>query len=212
MAATKEQEAALQALFAQWDADGSGYLEGAEVNRVVALWNGEDWAAMTAEDKAAHGGEFLELYDDNGVPDKRLDFTEMKEYLVEQAEGFGGEFGADLDLVLGKFAEIISSDPAGSLSEQQQARLAALFAQWDADGSGFLEVTEVNRVVALWNGEDWAAMTVEDKAIHAHEFLGFYDDNGVPDKRLDFVEMKDYLVEQAEGLGDEFGADLDLVL
>eukprot|EP01051_Picozoa_sp_SAG22_P010874 SAG22_NODE_1007_length_6056_cov_7.409938_1_plen_369_part_10 len=102
-------------LFARWDADSSGFLEAKELNRAVAIWNGDEKKLREGgeEAAAAYAEKFLKIYDDNGAADKKLDFTEMAEYLFEQAESFAG-VGADLphelDLVVEKFLQIIAAD------------------------------------------------------------------------------------------------------
>ena len=61
------------------------------------------------------------------------------------------EFIHGIHMVLAKFEGIIAADPARAVEEQiteeQQQRLAQLFAAWDANSSGYLEAQELNRSV-----------------------------------------------------------------
>ena len=143
----------------------------------------------------------------------------MKEYLVEEARGFGEEGAAldpeNLDAVVTKFEVLVAEDQEGPLLNAEP-RIKALFRRWDADGSGFLEVAELNRVVAMYNGEAWEKMDDAARTAHGENFISLYDDNGEADLRLDYREMKEYIVEEARSFGEEGAAldpaDLDLVL
>ena len=55
------------------------------------------------------------------------------------------------------------------------ARLEELFALWDKDQSGFLEAEELNRVVGIFNGEDWDALTKQEKEEQADKFINRFD-------------------------------------
>ena len=81
---------------------------------------------------------------------------------------------------LGHVKAAVHRDRASRLFElgPDELRMRALFERWDADGSGFLEVAELNRVEAMYNGEDWDKMNKKERARHGDHFLSSYDDNG----------------------------------
>jgi Ca2+-binding EF-hand superfamily protein len=62
----------------------------------------------------------------------------------------------------------------------KRARLDELFALWDSDQSGFLETDELNRVVGIFNGDDWDALTVQEKEEQADKFVNKFDAGEVP--------------------------------
>ena len=137
----------LKALFTQWDADSSGFLEVKELNRVVALWNGEDWAGMDEAARAEQADNFLSLYDDHGEADSKLDFKEMTEYLLEEAKSFAEEGAplnaADLHAVIGKFEELVGVPEGGKAAEfALSALLAEAFAAADANNDDLLDAAE----------------------------------------------------------------------
>ena len=104
----------------------------------------------------------------------------------------GSDFGSDFSLS--------DSEEEGEGEGGLDLRMRALFERWDSDQSGSLEVEEVNRVVALYNeaytSEEWAELDEEHRMAHG-EALGFYGDDGEPDKKMDFEDMKEFLMEEA---------------
>lgn len=84
------------------DIDKSGFLETAEIGRVVAKYNDEDWDNWDAAQRDAYLKKFMEWFDSEGTADRRLDKTEFIRYVVTEAIVRNPE---DPDGSVGSFAQ-----------------------------------------------------------------------------------------------------------
>ena len=177
------RQKAARFLFDLWDSNASGFLETHELNAVLALYNGLDFDKMSDEEKKKDIEGFMSFYDDHGKADGKLDYKEFYEWLQEETSSFPGDA---FTAIVNKLTELI--------------RANNLFLLWDHDKSGFLEVKELYPVMAAYNGLDWATMSEEDKKAETSSFLGYYDDNGEPDGKLDRKEFCEWLREEIMSL------------
>merc|ERR1712046_162196 len=74
---------------------------------------------------------------------------------------------------------------------------AAQFALWDLDKSGFLEVAEIGKIVALYHSEPWESWSVAQRSSYTVDFMKWYDQNSTPDNKLSKSELKIFIVTQA---------------
>ena len=143
------------------DIDKSGFLETAEIGRVVAKYNDEDWDNWDAAQRDAYLRKFMEWFDSEGTADRRLDKTEFIRYVVTEAIVRNPE---DPDGSVGSFANVVScidrlGGCAGAIVKKftdiiQDSRISDLFVLWDKDKSGQLDSTELNTVISKFNDQD----------------------------------------------------------
>jgi Ca2+-binding EF-hand superfamily protein len=172
-------------LFVIWDVNSSGFLEVNEFNSVMALYNGLDWDKMTDKEKKAEAAEFLKYYDDHGQADTKLDRKEVLEWLHEEAGSFPD---TPFDNIVQKLTELV--------------KVRNLYAAWDANGSGYLEVKEFNVIMARYNGLDWDNMSEDEKKANADGFLKYYDNHGESDAKIDRKEFAEWLQEEIASFPD----------
>jgi len=151
----------LSDLFVLWDIDKSGFLETAEIGRVVAKYNDEDWDNWDAAQRDAYLRKFMEWFDSEGTADRRLDKTEFIRYVVTEAIVRNPE---DPDGSVGSFANVVSciyrlGGCAGAIVKKftdiiQDSRISDLFVLWDKDKSGQLDSIELNTVISKFNDQD----------------------------------------------------------
>jgi len=175
------------------DIDKSGFLETAEIGRVVAKYNDEDWDNWDAAQRDAYLRKFMEWFDSEGTADRRLDKTEFIRYVVTEAivrnpEDPDGSVGA----IVKKFTDII-----------QDSRISDLFVLWDKDKSGQLDSTELNTVISKFNDQDseeWDRcgfpLSGDEKANLAstQALIDKYDTNE-SDSQLNLEEFKLYVLD-----------------
>merc|ERR1712046_189012 len=84
-----------------------------------------------------------------------------------------------------------------AVREEWDSELDALFALWDLDKSGFLEVAEIGKIVALYEEEPWESWSVAQRNSYTVDFMKWYDQNSTPDNKLSKSELKIFIVTQA---------------
>jgi len=103
--------------------DKSGFLETAEIGRVVAKYKGEDWESWDAKQRDDYLIQYMKWFDSEGAKDSRLDKQEFIRYVVTEAIVRNPE---DPDASVG--AVLLSADRRLAASSEQwcaQARLCA---------------------------------------------------------------------------------------
>merc|ERR1711939_212046 len=80
-----------------------------------------------------------------------------------------------------------------SLEEEVAAEwrmeLADLFSLWDIDNSGFLETSELGRVVALYRDEPWYNWSQKQRDNFVGTFMKWFDAQGPPDGKFNKQEF-----------------------
>jgi len=181
-----EWDEELSALFDLWDTDQSGALEMGEIGKIVAMYEGEPWATWDDARRVGYTRDFMKWYDTGkvGTNDDKLSHEELKKYITTQA---CVKDPTDPDEAMGeivnKLTDII-----------KQARLDELFELWDADKSGFLEKDELNRVIALYNGEDWDVMTADEREAEGDRFIHKFDDPEHSDRKISKEEFRSFII------------------
>jgi len=181
-------------LFQLWDIDRSGFLETKEIGRVVAMYKGNDWSSWDTKTRDEFNETFMKWFDTGGAPDKKLSKEEFVKYVVTEAVVRNPEDpDASLGIIIEKYIDIIKT-----------SRIQELFAHWDVDKSGYLEIGELNQTIALFNAqdsEDWEKtgwpLSGEEKASmdNCEALLQKYDNVGTADKKLDLVEFTRFVLD-----------------
>jgi Ca2+-binding EF-hand superfamily protein len=168
--------AAVERLFAELDADGSGFLNQDEV-RELAVKLG---ASLSEDELAAAMSEM----DPSG--DGKADLHEFSGWWATQAAGAGGGLlGSAIAANAGEMVGDLKAFGASLFAkpETDPAAVEKLFEEFDADGSGFLNQDEVRELamklgVQLSDEQAAAAMSEMDPSgdgkADLHEFSGWW--------------------------------------
>merc|ERR1712070_562043 len=182
-AVQKEWDHELTCLFELWDMDKSGSLEVGEIGRVVAIYNDKDWDTWTEAQRSEYTVGFMKWYDKDSKPDNKLSKEELKLFMCTQA---CVDDPTEPDDAMGKLIQRMTDIIKGT-------RLDDLFKLWDADQSGYLDSTELNRVILQYNGKDWDLISEEERAANADDLMKQFDQEG-GDQKLSLAEFKDYIL------------------
>jgi hypothetical protein len=115
---------------------------------------------------------------------------------IDKIDKASAQVAAGSDWDEAKFDSIADADGNITLEQFQDVAKEKLFTKWDKNSAGFLEPTEINKVLAVYNDKQWGKLTDEEKVGKCKGILKSFDTED--DKKVDLAAFKDWLKEQVD--------------